>query len=66
MVFLEIISQLCNFNPRSREGSDFLYFSSFSMPALNFNPRSREGRSEVRRVGKECLALCIYRWAPYH
>ena len=43
MVFLEIISQLCNFNPRSREGSDFLYFSSFSMPALNFNPRSREG-----------------------
>ena len=23
-------------------------------------------RSEERRVGKECCALCIYRWSPYH
>ena len=23
-------------------------------------------RSEERRVGKECLAVCIYRWSPYH
>ena len=24
------------------------------------------GRSEERRVGKECLRLCRYRWSPYH
>ena len=23
-------------------------------------------RSEERRVGKECLRLCISRWSPYH
>ena len=23
-------------------------------------------RSEERRVGKECLLECIYRWSPYH
>ena len=23
-------------------------------------------RSEERRVGKECLHACIYRWSPYH
>ena len=24
------------------------------------------GRSEERRVGKECRALCRSRWSPYH
>src|SRR5881392_2895855 len=24
------------------------------------------GRSEERRVGKECCALCRSRWSPYH
>src|SRR3546814_14303528 len=23
-------------------------------------------RSEERRVGKECVSTCRYRWAPYH
>ena len=23
-------------------------------------------RSEERRVGKECIALCRSRWSPYH
>src|SRR3546814_12745672 len=23
-------------------------------------------RSEERRVGKECVSTCSYRWAPYH
>ena len=31
-----------NFNPRSREGSDF-HQSSFNIYIFNFNPRSREG-----------------------
>ena len=26
----------------------------------------RAGRSEERRVGKECRALCRSRWSPYH
>src|SRR3546814_11196711 len=24
------------------------------------------GRSEERRVGKECVSTCRYRWTPYH
>src|SRR3546814_11026777 len=26
----------------------------------------RQPRSEERRVGKECVSKCKYRWAPYH
>ena len=25
-----------------------------------------DARSEERRVGKECLAVCRSRWSPYH
>src|SRR3546814_7319716 len=25
-----------------------------------------EERSEERRVGKECVSTCRYRWSPYH
>src|SRR3546814_20032390 len=25
-----------------------------------------EARSEERRVGKECVSTCRYRWSPYH
>src|SRR3546814_11330210 len=25
-----------------------------------------ESRSEERRVGKECVCTCTYRWSPYH
>src|SRR3546814_7073777 len=25
-----------------------------------------EMRSEERRVGKECVSTCRYRWSPYH
>src|SRR3546814_14584611 len=27
---------------------------------------SQIGRSEERRVGKECVSTCRYRWSPYH
>ena len=30
------------------------------------NPLLQESRSEERRVGKECLLPCRYRWSPYH
>src|SRR3546814_14614914 len=26
----------------------------------------QKGRSEERRVGKECVSTCRYRWSPYH
>src|SRR3546814_5542303 len=29
-------------------------------------PVARERRSEERRVGKECVSTCRYRWSPYH
>src|SRR3546814_18486084 len=34
-----------------------------------FGPQSRtikDRRSEDRRVGKECVSTCRYRWSPYH
>src|SRR3546814_15625417 len=27
---------------------------------------ARARRSEERRVGKECVSTCRYRWSPYH
>src|SRR3546814_19455495 len=32
---------------------------------LNARESERE-RSEERRVGKECVGTCRYRWGPYH
>src|SRR3546814_13029037 len=33
----------------------------------SFLPRCEKGRrSEERRVGKECVGTCRYRWSPYH
>src|SRR3546814_20988778 len=29
-------------------------------------PYDRTLRSEERRVGKECVSTCRYRWSPYH
>src|SRR3546814_12104012 len=28
--------------------------------------KERQIRSEERRVGKECVSKCRYRWTPYH
>src|SRR3546814_5237143 len=28
--------------------------------------RNTHPRSEERRVGKECVSTCRYRWSPYH
>src|SRR5881392_2938339 len=43
----------------------------YSMPqshghAYIFDRESPRLRSEERRVGKECCALCRSRWSPYH
>ena len=34
--------------------------------AVNYVTDRDGGRSEERRVGKECYALCRSRWSPYH
>src|SRR3546814_7579334 len=31
-----------------------------------YRVRGRTYRSEERRVGKECVSKCRYRWSPYH
>src|SRR3546814_20039640 len=28
--------------------------------------QTNQDRSEERRVGKECVSTCRYRWSPYH
>ena len=33
---------------------------------LGMDVRKPRLRSEERRVGKECYALCRSRWSPYH
>src|SRR3546814_12403116 len=43
----------------------------WDQPTHALGPRFRgddevEGRSEERRVGKECVSTCRYRWSPYH
>ena len=35
-------------------------------PLLLEGPAGSGKRSEERRVGKECRALCRSRWSPYH
>ena len=50
--------------------------SSTGTPALYLHPAEalhgdlgmivRGDRSEERRVGKECIAVCRSRWSPYH
>src|SRR3546814_17855355 len=37
-----------------------------SLPSTLLKPRSKASRSEERRVGKECVSTCRYRWSPYH
>ena len=35
-------------------------------PVVMLAAAATVGRSEERRVGKECLAVCRSRWSPYH
>src|SRR3546814_18298101 len=38
-----------------------------SLTKLNtLNLNALQDRSEERRVGKECVSTCRYRWSPYH
>src|SRR3546814_7081932 len=39
------------------------YFQKEAIPNSHFS--SAQLRSEERRVGKECVSTCRYRWSPY-
>src|SRR3546814_11905328 len=41
----------------------FLATRDISMTPLG---HEAQDRSEERRVGKECVSTCRYRWSPYH
>src|SRR3546814_17826726 len=57
--------------PPSKPSRPSAFPQKFNPVRLLFCPRrprkSREEfRSEERRVGKECVSTCRYRWSPYH
>src|SRR3546814_6718771 len=41
-------------------------FDRTPRPRLSVRRRTCSTRSEERRVGKECVSTCRYRWSPYH
>src|SRR3546814_9847291 len=59
--------------PSRRSGTDASTTDGLPLPASILpssarRPRrqSPSSRSEERRVGKECVSTCRYRWSPYH
>src|SRR3546814_14281766 len=49
--------------PRQHQGHD----ETAGGPLLyHWRPLRALTRSEERRVGKECVSTCRYRWSPYH
>src|SRR3546814_14997728 len=36
------------------------------LPGVDHLRHTHDIRSEVRRVGKECVSTCRSRWSPYH
>src|SRR3546814_5286544 len=47
---------------RNGEGGDVVH----PRRALAHRITMEADRSEERRVGKECVSTCRYRWSPYH
>src|SRR3546814_15340491 len=46
-------------------GNTNVVFAIFDGETLRAKWRA-SSRSEERRVGKECVSTCRYRWSPYH
>src|SRR3546814_19508891 len=74
---LRSICRPASFPPRQAKTSPSHFRSRNGRPCywdrtISSKPwRSRSGsmdfsRSEERRVGKECVSTCRYRWEPYH
>src|SRR3546814_16353756 len=45
----------------ARQGLDVLVVERHSVGGV-----TTRGRSDERRVGKECVSTCSYRWSPHH
>src|SRR3546814_19744447 len=41
------------------------HISHLQIQAIKLQGEIGQGRSEERRVGKECVSTCRYRWSPY-
>src|SRR3546814_20540886 len=53
-------------SPVLRDYIDWLAMQSDAVAAAAVKDIARRARSEERRVGKECVSTCRYRWSPYH
>ena len=55
-----IVARICNFNPRSREGSDLSGCTNLII-LIHFNPRSREGSDSniIQQFSFFCIILYI-------
>src|SRR3546814_13778497 len=49
-----------------RHGLPIVIGSRIELALLGRDRRVAVDRSEERRVGKECVSTCSYRWLPYH
>jgi hypothetical protein len=47
-------------------GPNLRWLGLFALAGGVYSASLRLDRSEERRVGKECTALCRSRWSPYH
>src|SRR3546814_13105666 len=50
---------------KTKSASKMLSFV-LSIIFISFFAGVAQWRSEERRVGKECVSTCRYRWSPYH
>src|SRR3546814_5055260 len=52
---------------RDRKNPELHYRNrTWTYPELEKEREAAFERSEERRVGKECVSTCRYRWSPYH
>ena len=52
--------------PAKRNAINDALIAAIHTAFINLPESTRVVRSEERRVGKECYALCRSRWSPYH
>src|SRR3546814_14733021 len=78
--FVETLGDLDKIGNRGRRPEEVVGAIAFKSPQMHGGPNTFHRtlaianllgqtipmRSEERRVGKECVSTCSYRWSPYH